>query len=199
MGTSGAMLEWIARNCGSEQRQLEEAAAQVEPGARGLLVIPSLTGERAPLWNPAVRGSVIGLGLEHTAANLYRAACEGTCFRVRIMVDRLKELGVKLSQIRAIGGGSRSDVRCRLLAQITGIPLIRLESPDATACGAALLAATGAGFISDLREASSSWAVLADHFELETTPKYERLCQTYRKYYDAVAPIHEGMQKETTR
>jgi len=138
------------------------AAAEAEPiGCGGTLFLPYLQGERVPDL-PAATGSLLGLrpgGL--TAGRLYRAALEGTSLNLAWGLDRMRGLGLEVGEVRVVGGGSRNDLWCRILADALAVPVQRLREAESGALGGALQAAwtferqtSGA---SDLRE-------LVDHF-----------------------------------
>jgi gluconokinase len=90
-------------------------AASVPAGSEGLAMLPYVLGERAPLWNPDLHGAFVGLRPQHTRAHLVRAALEGVCLQMRIIVDRLD--GVEpVHAVRATGGVFRSPLWREVMA-----------------------------------------------------------------------------------
>jgi xylulokinase len=103
--------------------------------------LPYLQGERVPDL-PAATGTLLGLrpgGL--TPGRLYRAALEGTSLNLAWGLDRLRALGLDFEQVRVVGGGSRNELWCRILADTLGAPVQRLREPESAALGGALQAA----------------------------------------------------------
>lgn len=153
-------------------------AATVPAGCDGLTFIPALAGAMAPKWIASARGGFIGLSTSHQPAHLARAVLEGTAFAMRDVVDRLDGLGVPTDRLRLMGGGARSDVWCRMRADITGRPADVLAEGDASAIGAGLLGAVAAGTSPDIATASSALR----HTMRDVTPDGE-LTQTYDAAY----------------
>ena len=121
--------------------EFNEAVAGAEIGADGLLMLPFLNGERVPAL-PHATGSVLGLTANNfSAANLCRAAVEGTTFGLRYGLDLLRAGGLQTHAIRLIGGGAKSPVWRQIVADIMDTPVVCTEQPEAAALGAAIQAA----------------------------------------------------------
>ena len=139
---SGALaVRWMAdRVCPG--RPLEEAvglAETVPPGADGLLFLPQLAGERAPFWNPLAQGVLFGLTHAHGSAHLIRAAMEGVLFQIRAVMDAVEKMTGRAQEIRASGGFARSPFWCRMLADMTGTPVLVPDTVEGSGMGAVLL------------------------------------------------------------
>ncbi len=146
-------LRWLKSCLGDETgtepsfAQLDELAAAAPAGADGLFFHPYLQGERAPYWEPFLRGSFCGLTLSHGRPALVRAVLEGTAYSLR---DCLRVLSSDLpARLALVGGGVKSRVWPQILANILGRPLQTLEWGDSTH-GAALAAGVMAGFFAHL-------------------------------------------------
>ena len=126
-------------------KDLEQLAAESEPGADGLFFLPylSLAGERSPFLDPRARGSFCGLSLAHRRCHIARAVLEGLAFVIRDCLQAA--IGKPPSEIRVCGGGARSDVWCQIIADVTGASIVRTSDSEVGAKGAFLfgLAATG--------------------------------------------------------
>ena len=97
----------------SEEKLYDElgaGAAGVGPGAKGLLFLPYLIGERSPHWNPLARGVFVGLSMAHGRAEMARAVLEGVAFNLKIILDAFLEQGAAIEAMRLIGGGARSPI-----------------------------------------------------------------------------------------
>ncbi|MBX7197415.1 MAG: FGGY-family carbohydrate kinase [Sandaracinaceae bacterium] len=144
--TAGACRQWLASTLRVDDAELERLAASSEPGARGLLFLPWMYGERSPVPDTAVRGAFVGLSLEHEPRHLARALYEGVALNLAWILDEMRAIGEPCSSLRVIGGGAASDVWLEILADVTGRPVERVESARlAGAVGAALVAAVGVG------------------------------------------------------
>lgn len=113
--------------------------AGIPPGSDGLLFLPYLYGERAPLWDAGASGAYFNVKPVHTQAHFLRAALEGICFALNDVLQTL-ETSVKINQLNVSGGFVSSDVWMALLADITGKTLVMLQVEDASAVGAVYLA-----------------------------------------------------------
>ncbi|MGY1638952.1 FGGY family carbohydrate kinase [Geodermatophilus sp. SYSU D00742] len=137
----GSAWTWAAGVLGLSAAELVEAAAAAPAGAGGVLFRPFLTGERGGVAGPADRGSWTGLSAGTNRADLARAAVEGVVFAVGAAAELLGGEGPVLLS----GGGGRSPVVGQLVADVLGVPVRYLPIRSASAVGAALLAARGAG------------------------------------------------------
>ncbi len=161
---SGAMLQWALdlitacaqapENRDTLFRRLDMAAADVEPGAGGIFVLPYLAGRYYPQPDGAVRGQIIGLSLHHQAAHIWRALLEAPGY---VLATRLQEsLPHPIRRLVASGGGARSETWRRIISDMTGLAQHYLPSGSG-AMGAAALAALGTGHVSDLKAIREMW------------------------------------------
>ncbi|HUX13532.1 MAG TPA: FGGY-family carbohydrate kinase [Spirochaetia bacterium] len=141
MGMSGGTVAWIAELLRMPVEALEAEAAGITGGGESPVMVPSLSGERAPFWNAAVAGTFIGLRPYHRAGHLFRACLEGSAIRVGIMAGILEEAGVPMHAIQAGGGSSGSTLWNRIRADACALTILPLEDPEATARGTALFCA----------------------------------------------------------
>ena len=144
--TAGAAVDWACNSLGlaPDAAQLCELAARV-PDSAGAVFSPALSGLGAPHWNPDTRASLSGLSLAATREHLARAVIEGIAGRVREIVEAMRRDGARIELLRAAGGLARSDAFLQIQADSLGIPVERPAQVEATAYGAALLAARAAG------------------------------------------------------
>jgi xylulokinase len=143
--------EMVRRLFGLDHAALAEAAASVEPGADGLLLIPFFEGERTP---NVPDGTGVWIGVRprtSTPAHMARAAMEGATLGLNYGLNRMRALGLAPSEIRLTGGGARSAVWRRIAAGVFDCPVVCPANEEGAAYGAALHAmwvwghATGAG------------------------------------------------------
>ncbi|MBD2463239.1 xylulokinase [Oscillatoria sp. FACHB-1407] len=146
---AGLALEWVRHLLGFTWAEVYEQAFAVPPGCEGLTFLPYLTGDRTPHLDSSRRGSWVGLGLHHTRAHLMRAALEGVAFSIR---QGLEVMPLHPAEIRLAGGGTLEPSWRQLLADVLQVPLRPVDSPAASARGAALLAGLGVGIYSSVNE-----------------------------------------------
>jgi xylulokinase len=191
---SAGSLRWLAEDVlGVGQAALEGLAAEAPPGSDGVLFIPALGGAMTPRWNEHVRGAFHGLAIGHDRRHLSRAVLEGCAFALRDIVDRLAAIGLPSDRVRVVGGGAKNDLWLQIKADVTGRPVEVLAEPEATAAGAALLAATDAGFFPDVETAVLSTLVI-DAAVREPEPTAVRALEEaylrYREVFDALEPTY---------
>lgn len=197
---SGGSVRWfndtIARTTYDE---LTDLAAQVMPGADGVLFVPSLSGAMTPRWNGKAKGTFHGLSLATGIPELARAVFEGCAFAVRDVVDRFAALEMPTDEIRVVGGGSASDLLLQMKADVTHRPVRRLVNAEATSTGACMVAGVAAGTFRDLDEAADALVSLEQACREPSesvAPAYEEAYRAYRALYDAVEPTFARNERQ---
>jgi xylulokinase len=151
---AGLSLRWFRDNfgvdrAGSQQPetydQLSGEAAEVPPGAGGVLWAPYLMGERTPYLDPDARAALVGLSADHTRAHVIRAILEGVAFSLKDTLTIFKELEIPVQAIRLGGGGARSPLWRQIQADVYGQTVEIVQAEEGAAYGAALLAGVGIG------------------------------------------------------
>ncbi|MBR6240820.1 MAG: xylulokinase, partial [Lentisphaeria bacterium] len=128
---------------------LADEAAQAPIGSAGVIFLPQLLGERAPFWNPNVRGAFLGLSGTTSRAEIVRAVFEGLSCHLALLVD-LVNTDRSLSEITLIGGGAENDFWAQMIADVTGFTaVVPEETREANSMGAAVIAGVGAGIFPD--------------------------------------------------
>ena len=189
MLSAGMALRWLRETLGSDRwsySQMDDIAAQVEPGAEGLVFLPYLVGERSPIMDPRAKGSFVGLTLRHGPGHMVRALLEGVAFALRQIIDAMAGCGAELSRLVASGNGLASPLWRQILADVLARPLCQGRDKHATeraGVGAALIAGIGIGAINGYAGARK----FAPKFDVLTAPDpqnaevYESL---YRRFLD---------------
>ncbi len=167
--------------------------AATPPGADGLVFLPYLTGERCPYPDPLARGAFVGLTLRHTQAHLTRAVVEGVTYGLADSLRLVRGLGIRIDEVRAIGGGARSAVWRQILADVFQTEITLINSSEGGAFGVALLAGVGTGVWNNTREACDATLRVTTRVEPNPDPAVrERYAETYARYrelYPALAGI----------
>jgi xylulokinase len=151
----GASLDWLARLLGRGAAELAETAAEIT--ARSPLFLPHLQGERAPLWDAALRGTFAGLTSATGPQEMAAAVLEGVAFSARLALEALqRSAGIEPDQVRVGGGGAASDRWCQIRADALGKVLVRVRGMDPGSVGAAVMAGVGSGAVADLPAAAEA-------------------------------------------
>lgn len=135
---TGTGYRWLSDLLGLAPGLLDQRAAKSPPGARGLLFTPYLAGgEQGALWNPALRGSISGLNLQHDANDLARAFLEGVCFEIRRCLEVLADT-TPIQSVVVAGHLTEQHASLQMLADILGRPVRAYVGDSPAALGAAL-------------------------------------------------------------
>lgn len=193
MATSGAITNWLRDLFGSPDfSELVGEADAAGPGAHGLLMLPYFAGERTPLMDPAARGVIAGLTLDHTRGDLYRAALEATGFAVRHNIEAIEAAGGRIERIVAVGGGTKGDVWTQIVSDISGRPQVIPRETIGASYGIAWLAACLVTTIT-----AAQWNPPARVLEPNpaTARGYQELYELYRELYPATASIAHALSE----
>ena len=167
--------------------QVLELAAAVAAGCDGLMMLPYLLSERAPLWDPDLPGAYLGLRRHHTRAHLVRAAVEGVCLQLSAVVDRLDQIE-PVTSVRATGGVFRSPLWRDVMAAMLDRPLTIATDAGGSALGAAALGLYAVGLSPRLEDAPALLLPVpsADANEIHPDPS---LVAAYADTRNAVAEL----------
>ena len=202
MQAAGGSYQWCRDAlCGEEKKAAEKLgvspyvlmdleAQKVSPGSEGLLFLPYLLGERAPWWNPHARGVFIGLTPRHQKAHMIRAVLEGVSLNLRIILDAFREQGLKIENMRIIGGGAKGDFWAQMLADVFGVEVLRpAYQEEATSLGAAICGGVGIGLYRGI-EVAGDLVKVQEVF----TPKKE-VQRVYNKIYPVFVRSYLALQE----
>jgi xylulokinase len=160
--TGGSILKWYRDNFAAlEMRIAKESGMNVyqlldEKGAKeptDIIVIPHFAGSGTPQMDSAARGAFLGLRFDTDAPTLYRALIEGVTYEMAYNMEYLKNAGIQIDELRAVGGGAKSEYWLGIKAGITGCRIVSLDVEEAGVVGAAILAGVAAGIYKNIKEA----------------------------------------------
>ena len=137
----GGLIEWLLGNIYPEYsyEDLENLSNLLSAGT-GLIFLPYLLGERAPLWDDDVRGAFLGIERFHSRDDLARAVLESTGFVLRSLIEAIEENGIQVKRIYTSGGLSRINLINQIKADVTGKTVYKPKEIESTALGAYILA-----------------------------------------------------------
>jgi len=191
--TGGMVLRWFRDNFCQQEMQAAAAtgvdaydllgleASKVAPGCEGMVMLPHLQGAMAPEANPRAKGVFYGFTLKHTKAHFVRAIMETVACIVRRNMETLQELGIRVGEIRTLGGGARSTLWKQIEADITQRPVLTMKNEEAACLGAAILAGKAIGMYKSIEEACEKMVSVKKRFE-PNPANFEAYEKTYRRY-----------------
>jgi xylulokinase len=177
---------------------LEAAAARLEPGADGLLLVPYWASAQTPYWDPAARGVIFGLAGHHGKEHMFRALMEGIAFEQRLAFEGMEQgTARRLEVLLTTGGGSRSALWRQILADVTGKTVLACREAETTSLGAGIQAAAAVGWHGSLLGAADAMTGTgARHTPNEAAAaRYDELFAVYREIYPRTAPLHRALQR----
>ena len=196
MLSAAGSLQWFrdALAPGVPFSALVDEALDVPPGSDGVLFLPYLSGERTPHPDPRARGAFVGLAARHGRPHMTRSVLEGVAFGLRDSLELMRAVGVTgFDEIRATGGGSKSALWRQILADVLEMPVMTTTTSEGAAQGAAMLAATGAGWFASVQDACRAMVTPGERVEPSAAGVYRERYAQYRALYPALAPTFHAM------
>jgi gluconokinase len=201
INNGGVVLRWagdaLAPDLGEHaEKQLTELAAEVPAGSEGLIMLPYLLSERAPQWSPLPRGAYVGLTRHHRREHLVRAALEGVCQQLALVLASMRDAGNDVREVRATGGFAQSELWRRMLAAALGMPVGFPASHEGSAFGAALLGMQALGLVDSI-DVAADLVQIADVVEpdADDAAVYAELLPTFAALYDQLEPAFGALQR----
>jgi sugar (pentulose or hexulose) kinase len=171
-------------------KTLEQEAAASPIGANGIAVVPYWSGSMTPYWDKDARGVIAGLTASHRRGDVYRALMEGIALEQTLMTNKIAAATQPIDHFVAMGGGASSDLWCQILADVSGREVRRSTTLEASALGAAIAAAAGAGWFASVGEAARAMAgKLAKTFmpDSKAHGQYSELLAIYADLWPALS------------
>ncbi len=194
INNGGSVLEWagsaLAPDLGAHaEDKLLELAAGIPPGSEGLVMLPYLLSERAPQWSALARGAYVGLRHFHGRPHMIRAAIEGVCQQLALVLASMRDAGNEVREIRATGGFVRSQTWCQMLTDALGMPIGFPAGQQGSAFGAALLGMEALGLVDSIDRAADLIQIKRTlEPEPEAAATYAGLRPLFAELYDDLTP-----------
>jgi len=188
LDTGGLSMKWYKDFLGSVNsrkityEQMIEMAEKIPCGSEGLIFYPYLLGERRQ-ENVHAKGCFFGLTINHTAGHLARSVMEGVGLALGKDIQTYKKVGVDIKQVFCVGGATRNKLLYQIKADISQIPHILTDEPEASLRGCGLLAAYGLGFIKSFKENDLNNSIIIEPNKFKKR-EYYKLQLEFNKLYD---------------
>ncbi len=195
--TGGAAIKWFRDNLSAEKsyKKLDES---VGDAPTGILVMPHFAGAANPYMDISSKAAIVGLGIEHSGADMYKAMMEGVTYEMMLNLEHLEKCGIKPAKLYATGGGATSDVWMQIKADILGRPITSVCAKEVGACGTCMLVGVAIGIYNDLHEAKKYFVKENKTVEPngEKSEIYAKYFGAYKQIYSAVRPIVKELRDE---
>ena len=186
---------WMDDIIGTKDYAGEQDAIQ-RLGENHVYFLPYLMGERSPHNDPKARGTFTGLSMDTTRADMTQAVLEGVAFAIRDSFEVAKKLGIQIERTKICGGGAKSPLWRRIMANVLGIAVDIPACEEGPGYGGAILAAVACGEYASVEEAAEKLIRVVDTVEPESElcEKYEKCYETFKKIYPALKPLFQTME-----
>ena len=179
---AGALVQWLRDQMGiiSEASEIESLAATVKDNG-GVTFIPALTGLGAPYWNPSATGAILGITRGTEKGHIARAALEAIAMRTReIIIEMQKDAKTKFSNLKVDGGASSNDLLMQIQADLLQTNVIRPQTTETTALGAAFFAGLATGYWTSIESLAEIWEI-DRNFTPENSPQNQEIISKWEK------------------
>jgi xylulokinase len=190
MLSAAASNKWWMDDIIGTKEYAKEQEAITKLGENNVFFLPYLMGERTPHNNPNARGTFIGMTMDTTRADMTQAVLEGVAFALRDSFEITKKLGVELNRIRINGGGAKSPLWCKIIANVLNVKVDKINSEEGPAFGAAILAAVGCGKYATVEEAAGKLIKV-----IQTTEQDAAVVELYNKKYDVFKQLYPTLKE----
>ena len=201
INNGGVVLQWAEKALTPDfgehgEQALLELVASVPPGSDGLLMLPYLLSERAPHWSALARGAYVGLTNTHGRAHLVRAALEGVCLQLAVVLHSVEAAGNEIREIRATGGFARSPEWRQMLADALEMEIGFPKGQEGSSFGAALVGMEALGLIESIDVAAELTSIEnVVRPEPAAAATYRALLPVFESLYDALAPAFAELRR----
>lgn len=203
INNGGATLDWVRAMLAPELQEGQEAellalAARAQPGSGGVVMLPYLLSERAPHWSALARGAFVGVTRVHQREHLVRAAVEGVCLQLSLVLESMRGAGLEITQIRATGGVTQAPLWREVLAAALGTRLDFARGREGSGFGAALLGMEALQFIESIDVAAELVPIVDSvHPDPATAAVYRRLQPIFADLWFNLAPTYTALRRLT--
>ncbi len=179
---------WMDSIIGTKDYAAEQAGMEERLGENSTFFLPYLMGERSPHNDPKARGMFIGMSMDTTRRDMTQAIMEGVSFGIRDSFEVAKALGIRLDSTRICGGGAKSALWRKMIANILNLRVERVASEEGPGLGAAMLAAVACGEYASVEEAADAIVQVTETVEPDPllAAKYQEQYERFEKLYPAV-------------
>ncbi len=167
-------------------------------GENHVYFLPYLMGERSPINDTNARGTFIGMSMDTTRSDLTQAVLEGVAFAIRDSVEVARSLGIEINTSKICGGGAKSPLWKKIIANVLNAQLQCLESEQGPGMGGAMLAMVACGEYGSVKEVCDKFVHVASTVEPDPqlVAKYEKRYQQFRQIYPACKALFAEFVKE---
>ena len=194
MQTAGAALNWFKNNFDEDNKNAfnnyNQNIINIEAGSDGLIFLPYLMGERAPIWDSDAKGVFFGLRMNHSKYHFVKAIMEGVSFAFKNNLEVMEELGIEINEMKFLGGGSKSENWMEIMAGVLNKKIKVVIGSETGALGISIMCGLALGIYESPKQASELLASEnKDYFKKEMNKNYQENYNKFKKLYLNLKPL----------
>ena len=192
MLSAASCNKWWSEEILKTNNYSEEQKAITKLGENNVYFLPYLMGERSPHNDPMARAMFMGMSMDTTREDMTQAVLEGVAYALRDSLEVARSLGIKIERTKICGGGAKSPLWKKMIANILNLKVDIIESEEGPALGAAVLAAVGCGEYANVEEAVNKLINIVETIEpeYELVEKYDKGYEKFRRIYPCVKELY---------
>ena len=195
MLSAASCNKWWSEEILDTKDYVKEQGSITKLGENNVYFLPYLMGERSPHNNPNARGTFIGMSMDTTRSDMTQAVLEGVAFALRDSLEVAKSLGINIERTKICGGGAKSPLWKKIIANVLNLKVDVIESEEGPALGGAILAAVACKEFESIEDAVSKLVKVKETIEPddELVEKYEERYNKFKKIYPTVKDLYDEL------
>lgn len=194
MQTAGAALNWFKNNFDQDDKNAFDKYNQniidIEAGSDGLIFLPYLMGERAPIWDSDARGVFFGLRMNHSKYHFVKAIMEGVSFAFKNNLEVMEELGVEIYEMKFLGGGSKSENWMQIMSGVLNKKIKAVIGSETGALGISIMCGLALGIYDSPKQATEMLvSETKDYYKEEMDQNHQQNYDKFKKLYLNLKPL----------
>lgn len=197
--TSGSSLKWYRDNLAEHEKEIARSRgldvydmffSKLDYDPSGLLMLPYFTASGPPYIDPKAKASIIGMDLSTKKEDIFKAIVEGLVFEIRLITELMEDSGVNIKELRAVGGGSKSDYWLNLKSSVMDKPIKKMKINEAGCLATMMIAGSGIGKFR-LKEAVKKFVKTDKEFEPDKKifERYQDSFERYKRLYPSIKDL----------
>lgn len=191
--SSGSVVKWFRDNLADGRSQtIREISSSLTFEPSRIFTLPYFSATGTPYLDPQAKGSIIGLDLGTTKSDIFKGLVEGLVFEICFNIELVKKSGIEVKELRATGGGAKSDYELKLKASLLDNPIFRMDIDEAGCIATMILAGSGMGMFT-IEEGISKFIKVRDRFDPDKKirERYQEKYEKYKKIYGLVSQLYK--------
>lgn len=195
MQTAGASLNWFKKAFDPKDEDVfkiyDKESSNISAGSEGLIFLPYLMGERAPIWDSDARGVFFGVRMDHTKYHFAKAVMEGVGFAFKQNIEVMESLDTNVEEMKFLGGGSKSEEWIEIMSKILGKKIYPVRGAETGGLGISILCGLGLGIYNSPEDAAEILTQKGREYYVSEIPEaYKINYEKFKKLYKNIRNLY---------